>query len=336
MTQLLYIGNNLSLDRSNPSVMATLGPLLESEGYGVTYASSKANKIARLMDMLMAVWRQRKSVEIVLIDTYSTQNFYYAFMVSQLCRALHLPYIPILHGGRLPQRLQAYPKLCRRLFNHALTNVCPSKYLQDAFANEGYTNLTYAPNPIPLEQYPFTERRFDIPKLLWVRSFASLYNPGMAVQVLKRLQDLGIPAELCMVGPDSDGSLQQVKDLATELGVTVQFTGKLSKAAWMALSQDHNIFINTTHVDNTPVSVIEAMALGLPVVSTNVGGMPYLIEHETTGLLVKPTDVDAMVAAILQLIEHPEERSSIIKHARVLAESFDWGVVKQRWKEVLD
>ncbi|MGA8853272.1 MAG: glycosyltransferase family 4 protein, partial [Christiangramia sp.] len=87
--------------------------------------------------------------------------------------------------------------------------------------------------------------------------------------------------------------------------------------------------------DNTPVSVIEAMALGLPVVSTNVGGIPYLISNEENGLLVKPRDAEAMAKGILRLMENPELAENLSKKGRLKAEKFNWLEVKQLWLELL-
>lgn len=329
---LLYIGNNLKSKRANLASIQTLGSLLSAEGYTVYYASSQLNKLLRLLDMAYAVYKYRKHINVVLIDVYSTHNFYFALVTSQLCRFFKLRYITNLNGGNLPARLRVHPKMSALVFNHAHTNIAPSLYLKDAFEAKGYTNLTYIPNSIELANYPFTSRTFDTPKLLWVRSFASLYHPQLAVQVLKALRDKGVDAELCMVGPDSDGTLAEVQALAKRLHVKVTFTGKLTKAEWTALATDYNVFINTTNFDNTPVSVIEAMALGLPVVSTNVGGMPYLISHDLDGLLVPPNDVDAMVSAILQLFEDPSKRELLIANARSKVEEFDWDVVRSQWR----
>jgi len=221
------------------------------------------------------------------------------------------------------------------LFNPAHVNIARSHYLKDAFEAAGYTNIKHSPNTMVLQDYPFNVRDMETPKLLWVRSFAALYNPSLAVKVLKSLRDKGWKAELCMVGPDSDGTLTEVKALANTLNVEVKFTGKLTKPEWIALAKDYNVFINTTNFDNTPVSVMEAMALGLPIVSTNVGGMPYLIEHDVDGLLVPPQQVEAMVEAIIQLYENPSKREVLVANARQKVEGFDWEVVKQQWQSVL-
>jgi glycosyltransferase involved in cell wall biosynthesis len=315
--------------------MFTLGNLLESEGYALTFASSYNNKGLRLIHMLYAVIKKRSTSDYVLIDTYSTQNFYYAVAVSRLCRWLQLKYIPILHGGNLPMRLQKSSKLSHSIFKHAYINVSPSRYLHKLFKDEAYTNTVYIPNTLKIGAYPFKERSVRVIKLLWVRSFSEIYNPMLAVKTLKRLIDQGYKTELCMVGPDSDGSLAEVQQYCNLHHLEVTFTGKLSKTAWIALSQHYNIFINTSNFDNTPVSVIEAMALGLPIVSTNVGGMPYLIDHGKDGLLIEPNHVERMVDAILELYDTDLLAVTIARNARLKVEQFDWEVVKAMWFDIL-
>ncbi|MGR7811988.1 glycosyltransferase family 4 protein [Lacinutrix undariae] len=336
MTNVLYIGNNLKSKHSNVSSIQTLGALLETEDYKVYYASNQLNKVKRLLDMVFTFFKYRKIVDVVIIDTYSTQNFYFALVISQLCRLFKMPYIPSLKGGNLESRLKHSALMSQLVFSHAKVNVSPSLFLQHTFSTYGYTNVQFIPNTIALEQYEFTQRSYATIRLLWVRSLSKIYNPELAVTVLKKLQDQGYDASLCMVGPDTgDGSLESVKALATDLDVSVRFTGKLSKTAWRHLSVSYNIFINTTHIDNTPVSVIEAMALGLPIVSTNVGGMPYLISDKKDGLLVAPDDADAMVAAIIELYTNRLLRTELILKGREKVEAFDWTVVKSLWKSVL-
>lgn len=336
MKNLLYVGNHLQNSQTNRSYSAILGPLLEQIGYSVRYTSDKNNKIVRLCDMVWCTFVSRKKTDLVLIDTYSTTNFYYAVLVGRLCEVLKLPYIPILHGGNLPNRLKNFPKLSQRLFNHAQVNISPSLYLKENFERAGFQNLVHIPNTISLENYPLEKKSYDVPRLLWVRSFSEIYNPQMAISVLHELQQRGYNASLCMVGPDTDGSLAEVKALAQRLNVSVRFTGKLSKAEWIALSKAYNVFINTTNFDNMPVSVIEAMALGLPVVSTNVGGMPYLIANGVDGILVPPNDTVAMVEAICSLFEDVGSTGTMVLKAREKVEGFDWKKVKGLWEGVLE
>ena len=145
-------------------------------------------------------------------------------------------------------------------------------------------------------------------------------------------------AQLTMVGPDVDGSMEKCKLLSAELGVEQQitFTGKLSKEEWTKLAQEKDIFINTTNYDNLPVSVLEAMALGLPVVSTNVGGIPYIIKDKQNGVLVNPGEVSEMADAILQLIHNEELSTTISLNARKYAEQFDWSIIKVKWQKLFN
>ncbi len=316
--------------------MKGLTQALEGEGFKLICKSAFQNKLARILDMVKGTLVYGYRMDNVLIDTYSTQNFYYALVVSQVCRLLQIPYIPILHGGNLPQRLKQNPKLSKMLFQPAKVLVSPSVYLKEAFIRQGFTKVHYIPNSLQVQNYPFASRPIESIKLLWVRSFSEIYNPCLAIDILKNLQDLGYTASLCMAGPDTDGSLEKVTTYAKTLGVKVNTPGKLTKAQWTTLAKDYNVFINTTNFDNMPVSVIEAMALGLPIVSTNVGGMPYLIEAGVDGILVPPNNSKAFVEAIVKLKAQPEERKAMVKKAREKVELFDWDYVKHQWKMVLN
>ena len=318
----------------NSTTIETLGSALEREGFKIFYASSKKNPLLRLLDMCWVTFRQRNNVSMVLIDTYSTSAFWYAFLVSQFCRLLGLQYIPILHGGNLPQRLKKNPYLSKLVFKKAYQNVAPSKYLQSIFEAFGYQNVFHIPNTIEIKNYTYQERDFDVPKLLWVRAFAEIYNPKMAVDVFSLIKEKYPDATLCMIGPDKDGSMVTTREYAESLNLSVEFTGRLSKQEWISLSRDFNVFINTTHFDNTPVSVIEAMALGLLTVSTKVGGIPFLLEHGKTALLVPDNDVLAMTQAVELLTEDPAVRI-IGNNARRKVEQWDWEVVKNQWVEIL-
>lgn len=331
---VLYIGNNLFNKTGYPTTLQTLSNLLANEGYKVVKTSSKLNRVARMLDMVYSILKHQKTTNVVLIDTYSTLNFYYAYSCAILLKYLKIPYIPILHGGNLPNRLIGSPRLSKSIFANAYINVAPSMYLFQVFQNAGFRTVCI-PNTLKIDKYRFKERKTLSPKLLYVRSFATIYNPEMAVNALFQLKKHYPNARLCMVGPDRDGSLIRVKDLVKKLNLqdSVEFTGVLTQAAWHKKSEQFDIFINTSHVDNMPVSIIEAMALGLPVVTTNVGGIGFLVKHEENGLLVPDNDYKTMAITIKQLIENGA--GNMPQKAREQVEAFRWDAVKHKWNQLL-
>ncbi len=333
---LLYIGNKLATKGGTATVIDTLSGHLVQEGYTVFTASEKINKAHRLLDMIIVFYRVRSKIDAVLIDTYSTQNFYYATTIGALCRKYNIPYYPILHGGNLPQRLEKSPLKCNRYFGEAALNISPSHYLKEAFNAKGFDNVGYIPNTINIEAYPFKLRKKVAPKLLWVRSFSEIYNPQLALAVLETLIKKGYNATLTMIGPEKDGSLALCKMTAQDRGLPITFTGLLAKKDWIKRSAQSDIFINTTNFDNLPVSIIEAMALGFPIVSTNVGGIPFMIEDTVDGIMVAPKDVSAMVDAILKICENQHISEAMSKAARVKGESYNWSIIKESWHKVLD
>ncbi|AMC10137.1 glycosyl transferase family 1 [Lutibacter profundi] len=336
MKKIIYIGNNLAKKSKYHSAMETLSSLLLTEGFTVIKSSSKQNKIIRLAQMCLTLIKYRKSTDYVVIDTFSTLNFWYAFITSQLAKFLKLRYIPILHGGNLPIRLDKTPFFSTLIFDNAYLNVSPSKYLEFEFKKRNF-KTSYIPNSINLKNYTFKLRENIQPKLLWVRAFDVIYNPLLAIKVLCKLKEKYPKATLCMVGPDKDGSLMEAKQLAKKLNIinSITFTGVLKKEDWQQLSKKYDIFINTTNVDNMPVSIIEAMALGFPVISTNVGGLPYLIEDNVDGILIEPKNEKYIVKAIEKLIKNPKIAIKLSMNARKKASTFDSENIKKEWLKIL-
>lgn len=333
---ILYAGNILSKFGYTPTFIETLTPKL-SEYYDLVSVSNKKNQVIRMLDMMNAVFKNRKSLKLVLIDSYSVKAFWYTYILAKLCLRFRIPYIPILRGGGYPDRLKNSPGKCKFVFENSYLNISPSVYLKEYFEKSGY-KVIYIPNFIPIKNYKYKNRNSPGPNILWVRSFHDIYNPLLAVEILKDLKKKYPEAKLCMIGPDKDGSLSKVKEESAKssLNGSLIITGKLSKKEWTDRSESFDIFINTTNFDNHPVSVIEAMALGLPVVSTNVGGIPYLIKDREDGILVPANDKEKFIFEIENLIADNKFASEISSNARKKAEEFDWDHVKHKWFDVIN
>jgi len=333
MNKILYIANSLS--NKNPTTTLTLQNILKKIGFEVLIFSDKKNKLIRLLEMCLAVFKHN-NVSFILIDTYSTSNFYYALFTSQIARILSIKYIPILHGGNLPNRLAHNPFFSNLIFDNSYLNVTPSNYLKIKFEKKGFKTVKIS-NALQLNNYIYKERSLIKPKLLWVRAFDKIYNPLMAINVLSRLKEKYPLASLCMIGPDKDGFMLKVKKKVEKLKISdsVEFTGFLSKKEWIQKSKDFDIFINTTTVDNIPVSLIEAMALGMPVVSTNVGGISYFIDSYKNGVLVENNNASQMVEEINTLIKNPKLVTKITKNAKNNLTSYSEDEVLNKWKKLL-
>ena len=329
--RLLYFGNKLQKHNKTPTSIDTLTPQLQEFCYVVS-VSDKLNIFARFFEMFFTLIRNRNKVDAILIDTYSTFNFYYVFIISALARFFNIKYYPYLHGGNLPQRLENNKWMSDFIFKHSAVNIAPSGYLKKAFVLKGYKTI-FIPNNIEISNYPFTKRHYIKPKFLYVRAFSKVYNPQLAVKVFKTIVEKYPKAKMLMVGPDKDGTFEQTKLLTKELNLehSIEFTGKLSKEEWIKRSVEYDIFINPTSFDNQPVSIIEAMALGLIVVSTNVGGLPYLIENEVDGFLVNKDEVE-MSNQILSILDKNLEYLSI--QAREKALQYTWQNVSEQWQKI--
>jgi glycosyltransferase involved in cell wall biosynthesis len=283
--------------------------------------------------MVTTIFRKRRQYSVANVDVYSGLAFGLAEASCLALRVMGKPYVLTLHGGNLPNFSKRWPRRVRRLLDRAKAVTTPSSYLQEAM--QGYRNdIELLPNPLSLENYVFRSRAPAEPRLIWLRSFHEIYNPTLAIRVLADLKRSFPNVHLTMIGPDKgDGSFQATQRLATELGVAdqVDFTGGVPKAEIPGYLNGGDLFINTTNIDNTPISVLEAMACGLCVVTTNVGGIPHLVTHEINGLLVDPDNSQAMSAAIQTILQDQEKAGQLSNNAREHASRFDWQAILPRW-----
>ncbi len=330
---LCFVGNMLG---RNPNFVTTQGQiladLLKSDGYLITCVSSKINRLVRFIDIFVTLSTKYRQFNIVILEVYSGMYFMVTFMVGVLCKLLKIPLIMVLHGGNLPGFVQKYPRLSKLTFGMADSIVAPSTYLSEVAETWGF-NVKVIPNVVDLSLYPYFERTEILPRIMWMRSFHEIYNPEMAVRVLAELRKSVPSASLTMSGNDK-GLEKQVRALAAELGQSeaIRFTGFLDMQGKVEEFSNHDIYINTNRIDNMPVSVLEARAMGLAVVATDVGGLPHLITHMENGLLSPDDDVESMVKNIKLLIANDQLAQRIARNGRALAELSSWTAVYREWE----
>jgi glycosyltransferase involved in cell wall biosynthesis len=334
---ILQVGNlNSKITGSfsyQESLNEKLKKLFKSE---IISISSKKNKLFRILEIIYFLVIKCFKIKIVVIHSFSTLAFYMTLIAAILCRLLNIKYIVIVHGGDYPNRIKKSPFFIKMIFKYSYLNISPSKYLQYEFSNLGY-DFKFIPNAIDLKLFKFKERIEFKPNLLWVRAFDKIYNPTMAVLVVFQLKKKYPNVKLWMVGNKCDHSYNETVALINKLNLkdNIELTGVLSHKDWAELSQKADIFINTTNIDNMPVSVLQAMALGLPVFSTDVGGVKWLIDDKINGIKCSAGNIDEMSDKILYYLNNQKELSILSKNARDIPLALQWDLVLPLWKEIL-
>ena len=333
---ILLIGNFLSERGGNRGISEELMTRLREIDWHVLYASDQPNKILRLLDMVFKAIMHRGQYQLAHIDVFSGPAFIFAEVLGRLFNWLHKPFVCTLRGGNLPVFEKNHPRRVQGLLSRAAQVVTPSRFLYTHFLDI-CENITIIPNGIELSRYPFQYRENPEAKLIWLRAFHNIYNPSMVPKVLDVLRSKGILAICTMIGPDKgDNSLQFMLAEAIRLKIMDQITiiPGVPKVTVPDVIREGDIFLNTTNFDNTPVSVIEAMACGLCVVSTDVGGLPYLLEHNVDALLVPPEDITEMATAVQRVLSEPGLAKKLSTNARKKAQQFDWSAILPQWESI--
>lgn len=322
----------------NPGLTTTPGEFLSDRfherGFSVISVSAFANRYQRLADIVSTVFRHRRNIDIMVIQVYGGRSFVVEDIVSWLGKRFGHRVVMFLHGGWLPGLFRRFPRWTRRVLARADALVVPSEFLGRAVSASGF-RARVIPNALDLSAYHYRHRARVSPRLFWMRAFYADYNPLMAVRVLAGLRSECTEASLVMAGRYGEAEVG-VRQLAKDLGVAsaVRLAGFLDVAGKAREGDAADIFINTSIVDNMPVAVLEACAMGLPVIATNVGGVPDLLTDGETGLLVPDGDSSAMVRAVLRVLREPGLGARLSAKGRELAERFSWDEVWPLWEDL--
>lgn len=331
--RVCFVGTHAADASRYPSASQTVAAALSERGFDTHLTSTATGRLERLRDIRRTVSRGRDAFDVIVIDTFSTRALWYARMASRLAARQQVPAIAVLHGGNLPAVARDRPRRLRPHLDRVAHVVAPSRYLAREVGERLGVSVSVIPNPVPTDTIDGRVRPLAQPRLLWARAFGAEYRPADALRLLAELPD----ATLVMAGPDRDGSEAVCRALATELGVEdrVRFTGLVTKSHLGQLASEADIFLNTTSVDNVPVSVIEAMAGGLCLVSTSAGGLADIVDDGRTGLLVPVGDVQRMAQAVRRLVADTALATRISAAAREAARAYDTTRVADAWQALL-
>jgi glycosyltransferase involved in cell wall biosynthesis len=232
-------------------------------------------------------------------------------------------------SGEAEDHLKRWRKTTLPMMRRAHVIAAPSGYLVDVFARFGLAACSIH-NIVETERFRFRKRDPLRPVFMSNRNLEPLYNVDCLLRAFALIQQRLPEARLTLAG---DGSQRhELERLAEGLELrNVTFVGRIPQERVHELYDSADIYLNSSDIDNMPGSLIEAFACGLPVVTTDAGGIPYIVTHEKTGLLVPRGDHAALALAAIRLLDEPGLALRIIHNARDECHKYTWPAVRNQW-----
>ena len=281
------------------------------------------------------LWRGLKDVDIAHIFSASYWSFLLAPVPASLFARIKRKAKPRgtktlinYHSGEARDHLQRF-RSAKFVLSRVDKIVVPSGYLVDVFREFGLP-ASAVPNIVDLAQFRYRERSTLRPHLVCTRGFSTYYSVDVVVRSFALVKKEYPEAQLDLVG---GGPLEgDIRKLVVDLNLTgVSFTGVASRQEIGRYYDQADIFINASWLDNMPLSIIEAFAAGTPVVTTSPECMPYLVQHERTGLLSPVGDEKALAANVVRLLRDPALAARLAQSAHNESQNYTWEAVREQW-----
>ncbi len=233
------------------------------------------------------------------------------------------------HSGEAEDHLKNWPLTAVPTMKWATAIIVQSGYLQSVFSNFGL-KAEIISNSINLAQFYFRERKPLQPVFLSNRLHEPLYNVACILLAFELIQRRYPESRLIVAG---DGSLRpDLEALAFKLELKgVEFIGRVEFDQMPALYDRADIYLNAPNLDNMPSSILESHSVGMPVVTTEAGGIPYILRHEETGLLVGLNDHIEMANAAIRLLEDQSLAEKIIQQALKECDKYSLARERRSW-----
>lgn len=289
----------------------------------------------RLVPYLVALWRGVGAAQVVHVLANSGLAWHLlAAPALRVARWRGVPAIVNYRGGQADDFFTAAPRYVLRQLAGAAQRVTPSPFLVRVFAKHGLS-ARVIPNIIDLARFkpgPLRDPGAQ-PHLVVTRNLEAIYDIGTALKAFASLRQQWPAARLTVAG--SGPELAALRQQAADLGVAdaVHFAGRIANADIPALYASADLLLNPSTADNMPISILESLASGVPVVSTDAGGIPDLVEHGRTALLVPVGDPAAMAQAATRLLSEPALRQQLREQGLLEVARYAWPHVRDQWQQ---
>ncbi|MFT4523464.1 MAG: glycosyltransferase involved in cell wall biosynthesis [Bacteroidia bacterium] len=333
MTNSAVIAGNFFVGKNNVLTQGQiLAEALAKKGVQVYVVSKVKRKILRLCDFFFKIVLYRFKTKTIVVQMYSGPSLIQQYVVILCSRMLNYRVSATLHGGAFPQRMNIHPKRYRFILGlcHELT--VPSGFIQD-FLKGHQLSAQVIPNIINLSDYPFKANESQKSRQIWwMRAYHDIYNPALAVDVLEALnKSSDVKFKMVMCGPDlGEYNAISKRIEAKKLTSFISQLQRIELDQKIKLAEASDLYLCTNRIDNAPVSLVEMMALGLPVISTKVGGIPFLVQHKVSAMLAIES-AEELANCILELYANEELWENLRTNGLLIAQKHDEEQVVEQW-----
>jgi glycosyltransferase involved in cell wall biosynthesis len=289
--------------------------------------------VFRLLPYVFQLWRAAGRNDVMHILANSGWAWHlFAAPAVWIGRARGAKVILNYRGGNADAFFSRTPRHVFATLRQASVRVTPSSFLQRVFARHGLDAMI-VPNIVDLSRFtPAPLRHFgDSPHIVVTRNLEAIYDIPTAIRAFARVRQAYSGARLTVAGsgPERDRLVALVTDLG--LAGSVQFPGRIDNADIPALYASADCMLNPSTVDNMPISILESLASAVPVVSTNVGGIPDVVEDGISALLVPAGDALQMGDQVVRVLSDTRLTEALRNAGLRAAADFAWPAVRERW-----
>ena len=332
--------------KSNPTICAvgifqdgieiqleTLSKVFSNQGIKIIKTTYKKNKVSKFLDIFTFLLLNKNRYDVIHVQAHSYYNILSVCISIFWAKIFNKKIIVMYYGGAAKSFFNSFPKMIKLIFSMVDDVVVAGSYVKHAFETLGI-NTKVIPHVLETNKWTFRRRLKRGNKLLWVRHFRKEYNPLMLLKVFKIISKSKSNLKLKIIGkgPLEREMIRYINDNALK---NIEFLGRVNDLKLVETYNWADIFINTTNIDNQPVTVLEAMICGIPVVSTNVGGIPDIISDNKNGLLSDANDDIGMAKNIMRIISSEDLVKKLSVNGRNFVDNtFNEELIFEKWKAV--
>lgn len=305
---------------------------LLKEGISTEIFSTKASVLNRLR-MFPLLRKKSMAFDVIHVHCCSYVGFFPAILAIRVAKSLRKKIVLTYHGGGAERFFGRYAVFVRHYLRQTDTNIVLSGFLEKIFTDNNIP-CVIIPNILnESDSFSPCKRERIYPHYISVRTLEPLYNVQCILRAYRIVKDKLPDARLEILG-DGSCRAELEKYVSDNRIANVHFLGRVPNASINKYLSENDIFLSMPIVDNQPMSVLEAWRNGLLVISSDVGGVPYMVEDQNTGILVESDSHEELAKNMIEAVKQQEKTLGIIANGQEALKKYSWSNIRLKLLDV--